>query len=139
MMSGETPNISQFCELGWYEWVKFCSTTVSFPKDPLVLGKYLGPSIDIGPTMTAKILTPMGKVVHHITYRLLTPEELVDPVKQDHMKTFLRTTEEWWGNRLVKGHLEEVGLIDTSDPQPYLDDQQTDTTFPALEEELFLR
>ncbi len=56
-MPGKTANISQFCKLGWYEWVTFCSTTVSFPEDLLVLRKYLGPSIDIGPTMTAKILT----------------------------------------------------------------------------------
>ncbi len=57
-----------FCELGWYEWVKFLSTTVLFPEDLLVLGKYLGLSIDIGPTMTANILTPTGKVVHCSTY-----------------------------------------------------------------------
>ncbi len=67
-MSGKTANISQFCKLGWYEWVKFCSTTISFPEDLLVLGKDLGPSIDVDPTMTAKILTPTGKVVHHNTY-----------------------------------------------------------------------
>ncbi len=81
MMSSETADISQFCELGWYKWVKFRSTTVSFPVDPLVLGKYLGPSIDVGPAMTAKILTPTGKVAHRIPYRPLTPEETADPVK----------------------------------------------------------
>ncbi len=32
-MSGKTANLSQFCELGWYEWAKFCSTTISFPED----------------------------------------------------------------------------------------------------------
>ncbi len=53
IISGKTANINQFCELGWYEWVKFRSTAVSFPEDPLVLGKYLCPSIDVGPTMTA--------------------------------------------------------------------------------------
>ncbi len=63
-MSGKTANISQFCELGWYEWVKFCSTTVSCPEDRLVLGKYLGPSIDVGLAMTTKILTPTGEVDH---------------------------------------------------------------------------
>ncbi len=31
-MSGKTDDINQFCELGWYEWVKFCSTTISFPE-----------------------------------------------------------------------------------------------------------
>ncbi len=80
MMSGKTADISQFCKLCWYEWVKFRSTTISFPEDPLVLGKYLGPSIDVGTVITAKILTPTGEVVHPSTYRPLMPEEIADPV-----------------------------------------------------------
>ncbi len=60
--------------------MKLCSTTAFFPEDPLVLGKYLGLSIDIGPTMIAKILTPTGQVVHRSTYRPLTPKELADLV-----------------------------------------------------------
>ncbi len=95
--------------------MKFRSTTVSFPEDPLVLGKYLGPSIDVGPAMTAKILTPTGEVVHRSTYRLLTPEEIADPVEQDRMKDFLRMAEDWWGRHLARGQLEEVGLLDTPD------------------------
>ncbi len=43
IMSGKTANITQFCEFDWYEWVKFCSTTILFTEDRLVLGKYLGP------------------------------------------------------------------------------------------------
>jgi len=43
IMSGETADISQFCELGWYDWLKYRSTTVAFPEPPLVLGRYLGP------------------------------------------------------------------------------------------------
>ncbi len=57
---------------------------LSLPEDLLVLKKYLGPSIDVGSTMTVKIFTPTREVVHHSTYRPLTPEELEDPVKQDH-------------------------------------------------------
>ncbi len=86
--------------------------------------------------MTAKILTPMGKVIHRSTYRPLMPNELTDPVKQDCMTALFWTAEEWWGNHLVRGQLEEVGLIDMPDPQPYLDNQQTDKTFPALKEEV---
>ncbi len=89
MMSGKTADISQFCELSGYKWVKFCSTTISFPEDLLMLGKYLGPSIDVGPAMTTKILTPTGKAVYRSTYRPLMPEEIADPVKQDQMKAFL--------------------------------------------------
>ncbi len=37
VLSGETTNISHFCKLGQYKWVKFCSTTISFPKDLQVI------------------------------------------------------------------------------------------------------
>ena len=68
IVSGETSDISQFCELEWYEWVYFRDTSVQFPEDKAVLGRYLGPSIDIGPAMTAKILKANGEVVYRSTY-----------------------------------------------------------------------
>ncbi len=46
--------------------------------------------------------------------------------------------EEWWGNHLVREQLEEAGLIDMLDPQAYLDNQQTDKSFPTLVEEVTL-
>eukprot|EP00804_Cyclotella_cryptica_P029741 CCRYP_015201-RA/>CCRYP_015201-RA protein AED:0.23 eAED:0.23 QI:0/0/0/1/1/1/6/0/958 len=46
IVSGETANISPFCEFGFWDWVKFQDQGVAFPGDALVLGKYLGPSID---------------------------------------------------------------------------------------------
>ena len=36
----------------------------------------MGPSIDVGPAMTAKILKSNGEVVHRPTYPDLPPEEL---------------------------------------------------------------
>ncbi len=93
-----------------------------------------GLSIDVGPTMTAKIPTPLEKGVHCSTYRPLMSEKLADPFKQDCMKAFLQMAEEWWGTRLVRGQLEEVGLI----AKPYLDNQQTSKTFPTLKEEVTL-
>ncbi len=38
IMSGKKSDISQFCELGWYDLVKICSSTACFPEDLLVLG-----------------------------------------------------------------------------------------------------
>ena len=40
MLSGETADISEFAEYGWYDWVKFCDTNVPYPEDKLVLGQY---------------------------------------------------------------------------------------------------
>ena len=55
-MSGETSCISQFWALEQFEWVMFQDETAPFPDDMLKLGLYLGQSIDLCPTMTAKIV-----------------------------------------------------------------------------------
>ena len=58
MMSGETSDISMFFKLEWFEWVMFCDETASFPDDVLRLCHYLVPSIDVGPALTVKIVSP---------------------------------------------------------------------------------
>ena len=42
----------------------------------MVLGRYLVPSIDIGPAMTVNILKSNGEVVHRSTYQDFLPEDL---------------------------------------------------------------
>ncbi len=53
----------------------FRDQPVTFPDDNPVLGRYLGPAIDVGPTLTAKILKTYGEVVYWSTYRVLTDGE----------------------------------------------------------------
>ena len=62
IVSGETSDISPFVEIGWYDWIMFRETGVSFPHDREVLGRYLGPSTDIWPAMTAQILKETGRM-----------------------------------------------------------------------------
>jgi hypothetical protein len=78
MLSGETADTSEFAELGWYDWVKFRDANVPCPEDKLVLGRHLGPSADIGPAMTAKMLKHNGQCVHWLTLRGLTKDEMQD-------------------------------------------------------------
>ena len=62
VVSGETADISPFCEFGFWDGVKFMDSGVAFPNNPLVLGKYLSPSIDVGPAMTQHIMNANSKV-----------------------------------------------------------------------------
>ena len=62
VVSGETANMSPFCEFGFWDWVKFQEHSVAFPDDAMVLGKYLGPSIDVGPAMTSCIMKAKSKM-----------------------------------------------------------------------------
>ena len=56
IVSGETDDIPESAEFGWFDWIVFRDTTVSYPGRKPQLGRYCGPAYDIGPTMTAKIL-----------------------------------------------------------------------------------
>jgi len=64
VLSGKTADISQFCELSFYEWVMFCDEPVHYPDDNPVLGRFLGIAINNGPAMTAKLLKSNGEVVY---------------------------------------------------------------------------
>ena len=81
---GETAKISPFCEFGFCDWVKFWDSGLAFPGNPLVLGKYLGPSIDVGLAMTQHVMKANGKVEDCLTIWLLIPEEcLSDGIWQE--------------------------------------------------------
>ncbi len=66
----------------------YCPGTIEYPNEPLRLGRYHGPAIDVGPAMTAKILQQNGEVVYRSTYCPLTVEEQADPSVQQNMITF---------------------------------------------------
>ena len=75
-------DISTFSQHSWDEWLEFRDTTIAVPNSKEVLRRYLGPSIDVGPAMTAKILKANGQVVHRSTYRSLTDQEWVDEIEK---------------------------------------------------------
>ena len=97
IISGETPDISAWCQHELWEWVMFRDTAVKFPETKWVLGKYLGPSIDVGPAMTAKLLKANGQVLHRSTYRSLTPEEWNNAKLAKEREAFLVAVEEKYG------------------------------------------
>ncbi len=60
----------------------------TFPDDKLILGCYLGPTIDVGSALTAKILKTNGQFVCRSTMRHLTDEERNCLVHVETRKTF---------------------------------------------------
>ena len=47
---------------------------IQYPDKNPMLGRYLGPAIDVGAAVTAKIMNRHGEVVHRSTYRGLKEE-----------------------------------------------------------------
>ena len=67
-MLGGTSDIIQLWDHGFYDWFMFRENPIQYPDKKLMLGRYLGPGIDVNPAMIAKIMKANGKVVHHLTY-----------------------------------------------------------------------
>ena len=132
-VSGETADISQICQHSWYDWIMFRDTTISFPDDKLQLGRYLGPSIDIGPAMTAKILKGNGQVVHRTTYRGLTPEEQDDPNHQRLRESFDKEVTGKLGPKMSPHDLTDADA-DTPEYETYADDHEGEHAHPIEED-----
>ena len=60
-----------------------------YPDDLQKLVHYLGPSIDVGPAMTTKILTQNRLMVHQSIYRQLTLDEIADKDRKDILEHFI--------------------------------------------------
>ena len=76
MVTGNTADISELVEFGWYQWIYYRDATTSFtlPEEELI--KYLGPSENVGSKMIMWILKQNGKIVYRTTLRTLTDSEL---------------------------------------------------------------
>ncbi len=121
LVTGQPTDISQLVEHPWYGWVKFWDVTLGKPHVKEVYGRWLGPSIDVGPAMTAKILKANGQVIHAGTYRSLTEDELTDPVQLELRKEFDESIKKTLGSAHTQADYEALGY-DTPTPELYADD-----------------
>ena len=114
----------------------FWSEPVPFPDYMLKLCHHLGPSIVVGPAMTAKILTENGQVLHRSTNRPLTKDELLDKNRSDTCEQFMARVYERLGFWILSSELGYIGLEKTPQYDPYKSEKQNEQTFLQLAEEL---
>jgi hypothetical protein len=97
IMTGNTTDISHIAEFGWCDWVMFRDNKPSCPNDKLILGHYLGPDIDTGLALTAKILKLNGVCVCRSTLQQLTDEELSSCIHKEIRRKFDKSIEHHLG------------------------------------------
>ena len=130
MVSRETADISPLAEYKWYEWVMIRDTSVSLSEDYMVLGRYLGPALDIGPFMTRKILKKNGDIVYRSTVRSLTPDETADLIRIKERNEFDDAVKVAFGEPLTEEDLAGDPDYKTPELEPYYD--QTDEKTPLV-------
>ena len=68
LLSGKTADISPFIEHEWYNFVKWFDHGSSFPEPKEVHGRWLGPSMDIGPAICSKIIKFNVQIINLSSY-----------------------------------------------------------------------
>jgi hypothetical protein len=79
VVEGFTPDISEYAQFDWYEYVWYHDTRVQFPEDTRKLARWIGVAHDVGSDLTFWILPNSCKVMARSTVWSLTPEEYADP------------------------------------------------------------
>jgi hypothetical protein len=87
-MTGQTCDISNLCQFGWYEWIYFRDEQAKFPFPKLALGRCLGPAKSHGNAMAQWVLTSNGRVRCVSTLRKLAKHEIDSPTEQSKRKEF---------------------------------------------------
>ena len=135
IMTGDTADISIIAEHAWYDWVKFYDPVGNtFPEDTTYLGRYLGPAIDVGPALTAKILKSNGEVVFRSTYRSLNAKEENDEV--EIRRAFDKEIEEKLGPRAVARDFDDMNMEETPVFEKYEEGDGAEGTPDAPPQEL---
>ena len=104
LMAGDTSDISFICEFGWYDFVWYLS-----PEDEAMerkrLGRYCGPSFDIGDALCAKILTEKGRQVSRTSVFPLTEAENNSDAIKEKKRIFTEELKKNLGSKhtIIKG------------------------------------
>ena len=86
LLTGDTPDISYLCEFGWYDWVWHMGPEDD-SKQRVHLGRYCGPSHDVGEAMTCLILVETGEFLSRTSvYPLSDEDKASDAIKEKKTK-----------------------------------------------------
>ena len=91
----------------------FIDETIQFTDENPVLGRYLGPALNFGPEMTAKITKENGEVVHRYTYDALTESEAQNSTHISRKETFDKNIYVKLGSDVPPDDFPEINLEGT--------------------------
>ena len=80
IITGETPDISEHIDYGWFDYLWYIDENAAFPEDKQKLGRWMGPSHQTGQALTYFIINSEGNILSRSTVQPLTEEEHINPV-----------------------------------------------------------
>ena len=90
LVTGNTKDISYISEFGWYDWVWYLGPEDE-SKQRLQLGRYCGPSYDVGSALCARILNEKAQFLSRTSVFPLNDEEARSEPVKEKQKRFTET------------------------------------------------
>ena len=75
------PNISHLLYFNIYQPVHYLEQVVAIPEDCQLLGRWLGPSHDVGQALCYWIMKPNGEVISRLTVKAITKRDIALDVR----------------------------------------------------------
>ncbi|GAX21971.1 hypothetical protein FisN_16Hh038 [Fistulifera solaris] len=142
LVTGDTGDISNLCQFGWYEWVYFRDQKNDFPVSKEILGRVLGPAKGAGNEMAQWVLKANGRVVPRRTVRSLTIAKLHSDTEKRRREIFDGLIERRWGTAMTPPPIDSPvrrkdyrrNDSDNDEWEPYQDGDETPREFSNVEE-----
>jgi hypothetical protein len=88
IITGRTPDISEYIDFSFYDWIWYYDSEVAFPEQKRKLGRWLGVSHRVGQAMCYWVLTASGKPISRSTVQPLSRDELGTDEYRQQMEAF---------------------------------------------------
>ena len=123
IVMGYTPDISEFLNFGFYDWIWYWEGTSSQKED---LGRWLGAAHSVGQGLAYYVLKDNGQVVVRNTFTPLTKDDYTKPENKVLMNEHTKNVYATIGN--YKSHIVQGEEINDDDPYSdiFIDDDSED-------------
>lgn len=131
LVTGQSCDISRIAEFGWYQWIYWYDQQADFPSPKKVIGRYLGPTRDIGSALTAKILKENGNYAWRSSFVAVSDDEMKQPEMIKRMEEFDKNILEVLGDPI---DVDEFPEERTPDYVPYEEDDELPPQIPERDD-----
>ena len=143
-ITGQLADISNISQFAWFEWVYGRDVLKRFPDQSLVLGRALGPAVNVGSEMTQWVVVRSGDVIPFASCRPLTEIEKKDPVEKKKRKReeFDVAIRECHGDSInnIENSKEDIAPahVDVGETmEPYEDDDEIPRVIPDADNDVY--
>ena len=120
MIRGDTPDISEYAQFDWYEYVWYIDPVSAWPIEKRKLGRWIGVASDVGAAMTFWILPGSCKPIARSSVQGMTKDERDNPAIQLLMAELDLEIDAKIGNKRTQAEVEPI--LDSLHPESPDDD-----------------